>query len=391
MINNTLYGHQNVCFSKIYFVFHRISLSNCIIFLFLRNTRLFDMNFISHFFVNSFGIISLLASIICLLISFPKGIKLRSILLLISAFGLFFFIKFDSVILFSLFVIYVSRTISFDYILKVIKRTIIGVLVFVLLLTMFGVLKDDVFLREELIITTKKYYAHSLGFLYYSAPAYALMCLTIIYVYENRRKLTLAIISITLLISYINYIVFVTRIAFIVPILFMVGYLILNKYRKFCFSGKQWKWIAILLYPTLMLLNYFVFSNVAYSYIFENDFLNLLFKSRFLLNAKAFEIYELNLWGNKIENVLNDETEYFFIDSGYVSSLIQYGFVFSMLVMIYYSYLFYNIYKSKNGYLYLWMLIFSVVNIINGFLISIVYNPIILLSHALLSHKLNKK
>ena len=40
----------------------------------------------------------------------------------------------------------------------------------------------------------------------------------------------------------------------------------------------------------------------------------------------------------------------------------------------------YKIYKARAYYLYLWMIIYAVLNISNGFLVNILANPILLLA-----------
>ena len=107
---------------------------------------------------------------------------------------------------------------------------------------------------------------------------------------------------------------------------------------------------------------------------------DIVLNGRLSINVDSFKEYPVNLIGNFIEysegNILED---YFYIDSGYVFSLLNCGWVFTLYLVISYSFLFVKIFEAKEAFLYLWLFFFGILNLFNNFLLSPVFFPLILL------------
>ena len=111
--------------------------------------------------------------------------------------------------------------------------------------------------------------------------------------------------------------------------------------------------------------------------------LNYLFNYRLSINKMALENYNINLFGNNLEMNTASDT-YFFVDSGYVYNLLQYGLAFLLIIFTFNIIVFRFSVKSQNSILFLWCLISAVFNIINNALWDPTLNPILLLlPHAL--------
>ena len=103
--------------------------------------------------------------------------------------------------------------------------------------------------------------------------------------------------------------------------------------------------------------------------------------NRLDMNEEALTRYDAKLWGNDLEFSTSPTTrDYFYIDSGYLHVLLGDGIVLTAIILILYALLTYKIFKAKAYFLYVWILIYAVLNISNGFLVSLLANPILLLA-----------
>ena len=141
--------------------------------------------------------------------------------------------------------------------------------------------------------------------------------------------------------------------------------------------------LAVIAYPLICFILYFVSKYYILYFFYDGyDELNHAMNGRLRLNEEAFLRYDVTLWGNDLDfNAgVNAKGKYFYIDSGYVHVLLGDGLVFISIILLLYSILTYKIFKSRAYYLYIWIIIYAVLNISNGFLVSLLANPILLLT-----------
>lgn len=269
----------------------------------------------------------------------------------------------------------------FEKLLKTYLKWGTASLLFVVLCSMIGILPDIISKRDDLMLVETAFTSHAVGFMYRSSPAYISMCLLICYLYIHRNSCTIRHILLYTLLSFFVYWICVTRLQLLVNILMLIICFFVYKVHLFKFNHSLWKWVAIMGFPFFLFLIYILFSSAEYRFIQEDETLNQIFNARFFLNQGAFERYDVNTWGNMIETSTGEGREaYFYIDSGYVATLLRYGWLFSFIIMLMYSWTFYKIYKTQNYFLYGWMLIFMFICMVNNFVISVVQFPLLLLA-----------
>ena len=229
--------------------------------------------------------------------------------------------------------------------------------------------------------------AHSFGFLYYSGASYIIMFLSMMLVYfakDKRKKYAVAMMIVT---SYINYRLFSTRAVLVIPILYISIYELLKHAKFMNIKVKIWKFVAVFLPGGLFIISVIL----AKAYQANNPLfymVNQVFSNRFSQGHLALERYGISLFGQPIKmygtysmtygsgrNMSYDN--YFFIDSGYIYSLVVYGVLFTIILLIVYSSLLEILIEDQNIELFSWSLIVIIFSCINNPLLEIQYNPVL--------------
>lgn len=253
---------------------------------------------------------------------------------------------------------------------------LVSVLVIVLL-ALLNVLPDYTYNHDGVL-------AHSYGFYYYSSvPIYFYFC-SIMFIYLRNRKLRVIEVIALLTMHYVVYRVFTVRATFFLGILSVALFYIAN------FKGIRIdrKWIQIAgsaLFPLAEIISVIVCKNM---YTASSPFwreVNALSSNRISQGSYALEHYPITLFGQRIEMrgsaalALGASSEnYFYIDSGFIHSILAYGVMVMVLVLLAYS-VFIRVICRKNEVLLLfWMISICLFSLINNALISIVYCPILL-------------
>ena len=101
--------------------------------------------------------------------------------------------------------------------------------------------------------------------------------------------------------------------------------------------------------------------------------------------VEAIEKYGIRLFATRVQQFGNTAKVYgsaesaFYIDSGYVYSVIAYGIIFTVLVLVLYTILFRYLYQTNEKILYLWVATMLFSSIMNNFLYDIMNNPVLFL------------
>lgn len=292
---------------------------------------------------------------------------------------LYLYILNGNYLLASVALVILSYGVDFNEICKkVIKVNLISIL-FLFLLTSLGVLKDNFVFRDDPFFG--KGVAHALGYIYYSGFSYNAMGIILCTLYLFRRNITIFRVVFILLLSCFVFYLSYTRLQIIVCVIFTLIFFLL-RYLRVNNISKFMMLLGVILYPSVCFLSYYISTDSFLSSTFAfYDMANEALSSRLDLNEKAFRYFEIKPWGQVIENV-NTIDEYFYIDSGYVDYLLRNGYVFTSLISICYSLIFIKVYRNRNMYTYVWLMIFGLVSFANGFLITPLSNPIIFLLFA---------
>src|SRR5699024_4578028 len=67
-------------------------------------------------------------------------------------------------------------------------------------------------------------------------------------------------------------------------------------------------------------------------------------------------------------------------DSGYLYTLLAYGILFTLLLLLCYTWIFQYLYRQKEVLLYGWLGLFMFLNIFNNYLLLLEINPLLLLT-----------
>ena len=268
-----------------------------------------------------------------------------------------------------------SECVKFD---KLIKCTIVAVFLSTLLvvaLSVAGVIPDYIFIRDE---TGEA--AHSLGFAYYYNVSAQITFVSVMYLYikENVSWFMLFVIA---TVSYACYKMCTTRLPFFIMLIVLMMYIFMCKFNfiknlntKFFKVYSVSAFPAITLFCVVAALNYNS-HNVVYK------FANEIFNGRLSLSKRAFNMYGMKLLGQPIEmegrtygEIQND---YFFIDSGYILSVIEYGLLATTIIAILYSIAYLYACKENDKKLFIWITMILGFNVVNGCWLAVVYNPIL--------------
>ena len=222
--------------------------------------------------------------------------------------------------------------------------------------------------------------AKNIGFYYYSAPAYLFMNIIVSILYLSKGQCSNWKFISLVLFSFIVFFLCATRLQLLVNIIMFIAYLVIYKTNWTYFTGKRWLFFSILSYPLMALLIYYAFSD---SDFFDKDLLfalNLIFNGRLYFNIEAFEKYDV-LWNGNDVNTSTGTTldDYFFIDCGYIDVLIRYGYLITILLLVFFSIAYYKIYRGKEAFLYFYMLLFVFTSFVNNFFLASPFFPLPLL------------
>lgn len=290
-------------------------------------------------------------------------------------------IAYKSNVLISTMLILAAYNIPFSHIVKMCIKVLILVFLIILLSVALGIIEDRLYYRD--VDLFEEGVAHDLGFIYYSLYSYLGMGFVQCCLYLWRERLNFRKILYLIIFSYIFFILSSTRLQLLACVAFIIAIFILPYFPKKILHNKLLAAIAVISYPLICLLLYYVSKYFILSLFYDGyEELNRAMSDRLRLNEEAFLRYDVTLWGNDLDFDTSPtrKKDYFYLDSGYLHVLLGDGVVFISIILLLYSMLTYKIYKARAYYLYLWMIIYAVLNISNGFLVNILANPILLLA-----------
>ena len=254
--------------------------------------------------------------------------------------------------------------------------TLLGLL-FVIMLAVVGIIPDYTYLHLGQTV-------HSYGFYYYSSIPYYLLFTSLMYLYLKGKNIKILEIITIFLIQYVSYKIFTVRLTFYVGVLIISLTLLFIKMRVGNLNRRVIKGISAILFPMAAII-----SCIACLEYKAGDPLwstiNSVFSNRISQGNYAFTNYSVKLFGQQIEMQGRAALalglysgHYFYIDSGYVYSVLVYGMVFTIVLLYVYSMMMVKICQINNKQLYIWLVAVLVFSVMNNALININMNPLLL-------------
>lgn len=305
-----------------------------------------------------------------------KEFKLKKIVTSLVILITFFFAAHSTdrnVILIAALFILCADVTSFRKIVKASLMTASAALLCIIGMSQVGILPDYLYTHEGMP-------AHSLGFGYYSTVPFIVLYCVLQYMYLRKNLAWFELAGIFVL-NYITYRVSSLRLSYYLSILLLIMYIVLIKFDMIALDKGKWKYIACLFYPVGFLFT--VWSAKHYTiqgriWRIMDDILN----NRISLSNTAMNRYPITLFGQYIDmqgnlyHVVN--YNYFYIDSGFIYSLLGYGLLFTIIVLFMYSYLFRCSCEENDKMMFIWLMIVLIFSIVNNSWLNITFNPILL-------------
>lgn len=220
----------------------------------------------------------------------------------------------------------------------------------------------------------------SLGFSYVSYASQILFYLVCAYVVVRNKKLKIIEI---LLIMFLNVYIYnstkTTSPFYLTNIVLLI--ILLNKYvykfHKIIASTEKFFTGAFIINPIILL--WIMFYSPSELYILFDKLTN----NRMRLGAEGLRNYGVSLFGQKVDFIVKNSNwinQYNYIDSSYIQSLVVNGLIFTVCILMLYTYTLYKSTKSKNIFLSTVLIAISIHSMFDPQFIWIWYSPFILLT-----------
>lgn len=275
---------------------------------------------------------------------------------------------------------------------RIVKYTLYGQILGALLVVgscFVGLIEDYTYGHQMLSGTTiVTHTAHTYGFTYFTTPAYLMLAIMMEWNYLHFDKVKLPKLVCWGVVQYGVYLVFSSRASFYMSIMYLA---LLLLFSADWFKMKSWIWKAgaLLAVGVLLIVNVILVQQYANGNMLAIS-INTLTSGRLSYAAKAISLYGVRLLGGQIPMVGGYEAniagaqDYFYLDSGYLYSLLCYGILITVLLVIAYTIIFADAANKRDKSLYCWLLVFVAINLNNNMFVSVHYMPLLfLLPHAL--------
>lgn len=235
--------------------------------------------------------------------------------------------------------------------------------------------------------------ANSLGFTYYSTfSIISFLVSTLILSLKNRKFRSWPCIFILLVVNFIVYELSTTRLTFILFLAEVVLVVFISKYNLLNIrNNRVWRTVATAAFPFFAGICLWISYKFSHKIDWMRD-LNSLLNGRLVFSQQGIFKYKLSLLGQKIEMVggadianSRKQLQYFYIDSGYVYTLLAYGVIVFSLLIIGYSLIFRTAVIKGDMGLFVCCSLICIYALINNMLINIEMNPFLILVPAILT------
>ena len=256
-----------------------------------------------------------------------------------------------------------------------------GIVVFLVFIAdLLGIVPTRVFYRGTRI--------YSFGFGYYNTVPYVFFFMVLEYFYYKstyHKEVAWIGLVIILVINYILYKMTTLRLVFYLVCIVLVLYILLVKFKLFNLKSKPMVILSTLIFPVFFSLSVWLYHSYTKTSTFFVK-MDRLLSERLSLGKQALSKYSINLFGNRIET-FKTANEYFYVDSGFLYSLLGYGLLFSGMALLIYILLCKHAAKMNDKVLLIWLIAVAIFSVINNTWISIYINPVLLYFPILLKKK----
>lgn len=276
-------------------------------------------------------------------------------------------------IIYALFILD-SDIVEFREIAKTSIISSIFALFCIYVLCLMGVINDYIYARGDVG-------AHCFGFSYYGSVPYYLFYVFVIYLYLRRKKISWIEIAIWGMLNYYLYKLCTVRLTFYLSIITLVFYVVFVKYELLNISKKFIIFITKFVFGGSILVIYYtmVKYDVRVSLWYK---LNEILSGRLKYVNDAYNQYGIKLWGQYIKmngHSVFEKSRYghFYIDSGFAYSLLGYGLIFTVVVVLLYTSIYTKSCKNNDKMMFVWVTVVLIFSFINNTWVALEYNPIL--------------
>ncbi len=246
---------------------------------------------------------------------------------------------------------------------KNIAKTIAATLLFTTLL--FG-LFSQVGIIEDRLVARFDRMAHAFGFRRYAFPARQILFAWCAYLCMRNKKLSWIELTVDLGIIWLIYYLTTQRVTLAVFIIVWIMYVVIVKYEVIKIDTKFMKLCSLIGFTI------FGIFSVAISYFYDSSVwwmskFNSVVNGRIHLGQKAFNRYDINLFGQEIiTDTIGEFGSFFYIDNGYLDALFSYGLILFVIVTVLYTFIhWYSCHINDKG-LFIWMTASMIYNFIDN-------------------------
>lgn len=271
-----------------------------------------------------------------------------------------------------LILVIAAKDIAFEKICDFVFKISGSALLFTVASSLLGIIEND-YIREP---TRIRYY---LGFDYVSFGSMYFVNIVFCGFYSYKAKKEKSVpwryILLCALFNYWIYYKTMTKLPFGIILIFLCLYVLVEKFGiNILENSKIMNMISTVLFSIAAIVTYLTSYYYNYTDI-RWIALNQFSSNRVMLNHRALNEYSIKAFGQLIRfNTNLNDNNYFYIDSGYMSVLLKYGFVFLVLVIFIYTLLLKKAVRSGNVILTMWLICICLFNVFNGSLLSPVTN-----------------
>ena len=189
--------------------------------------------------------------------------------------------------------------------------------------------------------------------------------------YAKRREVPWLMLVFLAAMEIWIYVITDTSLPFAVGLLCLFLYVIVIKLRAPVLNNNAFNRIAaVVVFPVMAIATY----RLCLVYTSKNKLLkkfNDLTHNRVALANQGLKKYGVHLFGIQIkENTDMSKGDYFYIDSGYMKNLINYGLIVLIIILVYYSIILYAAIIERDKVLAIWLICIAIYSAFNNLLLS---------------------
>lgn len=284
-----------------------------------------------------------------------------------------------------------SYNIDFLSLVRSTINALAGTSIFIVLMSLLGLIEDRVGARYTnsffISFLNRTWIRHSLGFLVQNQLPSIILFIYIYRIIYKKSRMTILEHLLFCILNFILLFICGSRMNFLMFFIVFISYLFANwrsKRNRKKARKKEPKTFLWILYPVCFIIT--IFMTIKYNQnIYEWLFLNNLLMNRIVMAHTVYSRYGFSLFGIseksitslKIAGINSDSVT---LDNGYINSMMLNGAIFTIVVLLIWTWLTAKAEKEKHFHLTFVLAILSVVNLIDAHLFSYKLIPLMALS-----------